>query len=162
MYPRKKKYCQKNLFLFWYLESHRREEDDKDSIMPVKALKKILIIPPFFAKFCLSWIRTCIINLKGECHEMSSFFEGSKPWNSTFWMSPYGFVFLWGKSCCAHETFRCFELCSTCSREGLGCSKPATNTQNKHINTTVGISTISKPYWTVFYRIKWALQMWVS
>ena len=33
-------------------------------------------------------------------------------------------------------------------------SKPATNPQCKHINTTVGISTISKPYWTVFYRIK--------
>ncbi len=26
------------------------------------------------------------------------FFEGPKPWNSTFWMSAYGFVFLWGKS----------------------------------------------------------------
>jgi hypothetical protein len=46
--------------------------------------------------------------------------------------------------CCAHGTFRCFELCSTCSREGLGRSKPTTNSQNKHINTTVGISTISK------------------
>jgi hypothetical protein len=104
--PEIKKYCEKNLFLFWYLESHRREEDDQDSKMPVKALKKVLIIPPFFAKFCLSGIRTCIINLKGECHEMSSFFEGSKPWNSTFWMSTYGFVFLWGKSCCSHGTFR--------------------------------------------------------
>jgi hypothetical protein len=34
-------------------------------------------------------------------------------------------------------------------REGLGRSKPATNPWNEHNNTTVGISTISKPYWTV-------------
>jgi hypothetical protein len=40
--------------------------------------------------------------------------------------------------CCAHETFRCFELCSICSREGLGRSKPATNPQCKHINTLWG------------------------
>jgi len=40
--------------------------------------------------------------------------------------------------CCAHGTFRCFELCSTCSREGLGRSKPATNPQDKHINTLWG------------------------
>jgi hypothetical protein len=38
--PEVKKYCEKNLFLFSYLESHRREEDDQDSKMPVKALKK--------------------------------------------------------------------------------------------------------------------------
>jgi hypothetical protein len=37
---------------------------------------------------------------------------------------------------CAHGNFRCFELCSICSKEGLGRSKPATNPQNKHINTT--------------------------
>ncbi len=61
-----------------------------------------------------------------------------------------------------HGTFRYFELCSICLREGLGSSKPATNPWNKHNNTTVGISTISKPYWTVFYRTKWALQVWVS
>ncbi len=64
--------------------------------------------------------------------------------------------------CCAHGTFCYFELCSICLREGLGHSKPATNPWNKQNKTTVGISTISKPYWTVFYRIKWALQVWVS
>ncbi len=64
--------------------------------------------------------------------------------------------------CAAQRTFRYFELCSLCLREGLGRSKPATNPWNKHNNTTVGISTISKPYWTVFYRINWALQGWVS
>jgi hypothetical protein len=42
-------------------------------------------------------------------------------------------------SCAAHGTFRYFELCSICLREGLGCSKPATNPWNKHNNTTVGI-----------------------
>jgi hypothetical protein len=66
------------------------------------------------------------------------------------------------RDCAAHGTFRYFELCSICLREGLGRSKPAINPWNKHNNTTVGISTISKPYWTVFYRIKWALQVWVS
>ncbi len=65
-------------------------------------------------------------------------------------------------SCAAYGTFRYFERCSVCLREGLGHSKPATNPWNKHNNTTVGISTISNPYWTVFYRIKWALQVWVS
>jgi hypothetical protein len=40
--------------------------------------------------------------------------------------------------CCAHGTFRCFELCSTCLKEGLGRSKPATNSYNKHINTLRG------------------------
>ncbi len=30
MLPEVKKYCEKNLFLFWNLESHRREEDDQD------------------------------------------------------------------------------------------------------------------------------------
>ncbi len=64
--------------------------------------------------------------------------------------------------CFAHGTFRYFELCSNCLREGLGRSKPATNPWNKHNNTTVGISTIFQPYWTVFYRIKWGLQVWVS
>ncbi len=64
--------------------------------------------------------------------------------------------------CAAHRTFCYFELCSICLREGLGSSKPTTSPWNKHNNTTVGISTISKPYWTVFYRIKWALQVWVS
>ncbi len=63
---------------------------------------------------------------------------------------------------CHSQDFPYFELCSICLREGLGRSKPATNPWNKHNNTTVGISTISKPYWTVFYRIKWALHMWVS
>jgi hypothetical protein len=29
--------------------------------------------------------------------------------------------------CFAHGTFHCFELCSTCLKEGLGRSKPATN-----------------------------------
>ncbi len=55
--------------------------------------------------------------------------------------------------CFAHRTFCYFELCSICLREGLGRSKPATNPWNKHNNTTVGISTIFKTYWTVFYRI---------
>jgi len=64
--------------------------------------------------------------------------------------------------CAAHGTFRYSELCSICLREGLGRSKPATNPWNKHNNTTVEISTISKPYWTVFYRIKWTLQVWAS
>ncbi len=40
--------------------------------------------------------------------------------------------------CCAQGTFRCFELCSTCLKEGLGRSKPTTNPQNKHINTLCG------------------------
>jgi hypothetical protein len=31
------------------------------------------------------------------------------------------------KKCAAHGTFRYFELCSICLREGLGRSKPATN-----------------------------------
>ncbi len=30
-------------------------------------------------------------------------------------------------NCAAHGTFRFFELCLICLREGLGCSKPATN-----------------------------------
>ncbi len=34
--------------------------------------------------------------------------------------------------CAAHETFRYFELCSICLREGLGRSKPTTNPWNKH------------------------------
>ncbi len=51
------------------------------------------------------------------------------------------------------ETFRFLELCSTCWRK----VNPQL-TISKHINTLRGISTISKPYWTVFYRIKWALQ----
>jgi hypothetical protein len=29
--------------------------------------------------------------------------------------------------CCAHRTFRCYELCSAFLREGLGRSKPVTN-----------------------------------
>jgi hypothetical protein len=36
------------------------------------------------------------------------------------------------KRCAAHGTFRYFELCSICLREGLGCSKPTTNPRNKH------------------------------
>jgi hypothetical protein len=28
------------------------------------------------------------------------------------------------RKCCAHGTFRCFELCSICSREGLGVVNP--------------------------------------
>ena len=43
--------------------------------------------------------------------------------------------------CCAHETFRCFELCSICSREGLGRSKPATNPQCEHINTLAFVAS---------------------
>ncbi len=41
--------------------------------------------------------------------------------------------------------------------ESLGRSKPEL-TSCKHNNTLCGDSTISKPYWTAFYRIKWALQ----
>jgi hypothetical protein len=66
------------------------------------------------------------------------------------------------RRCAAYGTFRYFELCSICLREGLCRSKPATNPWNKHNNTTVAISTISKPYWTVFCRIKWAVQVWES
>ncbi len=81
----------------------------------------------------------------------------------SLYMRKIWFYFLSVHRCCAaHRTFRYFELCSICLRESLGRSKPATNPWNKHNNTTVRISTISKPYWTVFYRIKWALQMWVS
>jgi hypothetical protein len=60
-------------------EKRMIRNQDQDSTMPVKALKKNLNYSPFFANFCLSWIRTWIINLKGECHEMNSFFEGPKP-----------------------------------------------------------------------------------
>jgi hypothetical protein len=63
---------------------------------------------------------------------------------------------------CHSRNFPLLELCSICWKEGLGRSKPATNPLNKHNNTTVEISTIYKPYWTVFYRIKWALQVWAS
>ncbi len=68
-------------------------------------------------------------------------------------------IYLWFEKFLVEKIMLCyFELCLICLREGLGRSNPATNRWNKHNNTTVGISTVSKPYWTVFYRIKWALQ----
>jgi hypothetical protein len=58
--------------------------------------------------------------------------------------------------CVPLTTFCYFELCSIFLRKGLGRRKPSINPWNKHKH--VGISTVSKPYWTVYYRIKWALQ----
>jgi hypothetical protein len=43
------------------------------------------------------------------------------------------------------ETFHYLELCSTCLKEGLGRSKPATKLRQAHLHT-VWISTTSKPY----------------
>ncbi len=60
------------------------------------------------------------------------------------------------------RNFPLWALLNLLKRRSIGRSKPATNLWNKHKNTTVGLSTIFKPYWTVFYRIKWALQVWVS
>jgi hypothetical protein len=91
---------------------------------------------------------------------------GYNDWNFLYWRQSWLDLNRIASSlvpyCAAHGTFRYFEICSICFREGLGRSKPATKPWNKHNNTAVGISTISKPYWTVFYWIKWALQVWVS
>jgi hypothetical protein len=42
-------------------------------------------------------------------------------------------------ACAAHRTFRYFELCSVCLREGLGRSKPQTTLETNTNNTTVGV-----------------------
>ncbi len=62
------------------------------------------------------------------------------------------------KICVPLTTFCYFELCSICLRKDLGCRNPQPTLETNTNSTYVGISTISKPYWTVFYRIKWALQ----
>ncbi len=61
---------------------------------------------------------------------------------------------------CHSWNFPLLELCSICSREGLGRSKPATNPWNKHNNNDCRDFYYIQAL--LFYKIKWALQVWVS
>ncbi len=57
----------------------------------------------------------------------------------------------------SRNTFPLLWACSTYWRKVWAIVIPRLDSC-KHINTLCGDSTISKPYWTAFYRIKWALQ----
>ncbi len=113
--------------------------------------------------FPLPWKNLC------RCNQMSWYYlknfvylqKGVKVRDS--WTKAFILVLVNLSACLrCSRNFPLLELCSVCLREGLGRSKPATNPWNKHNNTTMGTSSLSKPYWTVFYRIKWALQAWES
>ncbi len=53
--------------------------------------------------------------------------------------------------CCAAN----YSFAQLAKRKSLGRSKPATNSQAQALQHTVwNVSTISKPYWTAFYRNK--------
>ncbi len=57
-----------------------------------------------------------------------------------------------------NDTYSCaanFSFAQLAKRKSLGRSKPATNSQAQALQHTVwNVSTISKPYWTAFYRNK--------
>ena len=56
-----------------------------------------------------------------------------------------------------------FSFAQLAKMKSLGRSKPATNSQAQALQHTVwNVSTISKPYWTAFYRNTEHYKMWVS
>ncbi len=103
------------------------------------------LCPRNSTRFAIIFLRAIIVCIRIWREKKNTFLKG-------VWHEIFNFRFV-----ALPEYFPLLWACSTYWRKVWAVVNTRLDSC-KHINTLCGDSTISKPYWTAFCRIKWALQ----